>query len=169
MIAPTLPASHVSTQATASTAPASPALPVAGPPQAELDTLRGSFLDFGGKEPTAFRQQQKEWLESYLEQGLLELERGPVYGVVETATDGDGVEEDKITLRLEEDAVVFGFLNCHGSGDTFYVFREGESATEYFSVTIESGVETGGPYDIYVSEAWTWEEFKQQLPDPKDR
>lgn len=136
-------------------------------PDSDLIHLESARLQFGGADPLIrdlFRQDMARELSSYLESGFLKDEGGPVSRVVETAWHADGVELGVVNLKLQDAALVFGFLDCQGVGDTFYACANGRDGLEYFAITIESGNTSAGPYDIYVSPAWDWHTFLDHLP-----
>ncbi len=99
-------------------------------------------------------------LGEFLESGYLDGDdTGPVQRLVSAAWQSEGVEEGAVNLALHPDARVFGFLDCQGVGDCYYAYR----GQQYYTICIESGTATGGPYDIYVSPAMTWAKLREEL------
>ncbi|WP_367347352.1 hypothetical protein [Stenotrophomonas bentonitica] len=136
----------------------------------ELGRREGTFLQFCiSAKPRvcdAFRTQIAADLAGYLQQGFLSQSDtdGPVQRLVATAEDEDGVDPDAVNLALREGALVFGFYNCHGCGDCYYACMPGKEMLAFFSICIESGVATNGPYDIFVSAPMDWSTFLAELP-----
>lgn len=136
-------------------------------PEWELTAMESAFLQFGGADAfyrPLLRQEFAEALKRYLEDGYVRDDAGPIRREVETAWHAEGVEAGRINLALHSNARVFGFLDCQGVGDTWYVYAPGQGGLEYFAVTVESGMGSTATYDIFVSPAMDWEEFKRQLP-----
>ncbi|MBG8562904.1 hypothetical protein I4436_25165 [Pseudomonas qingdaonensis] len=136
----------------------------------ELGKREGTFLQFCiSAKPLVcqtFRTQIAGELAGYLTQGYLGQSdaEGPVQRLVASAEDEDGVDPDEVNLALREGALVFGFYNCHGCGDRFYACMPGKDELAFFSISIESGVATNGPYDIFVSAPMDWSTFLADLP-----
>ncbi|WP_313347706.1 hypothetical protein [Stenotrophomonas sp.] len=78
---------------------------------------------------------------------------------VPNARSAEDVALGEVNLELHADACVFGFLYREGVRDCYYVSK----GAEFFSVSIESGIATCGPYDIFVSPPMTWEELRTRL------
>jgi hypothetical protein len=136
----------------------------AGPSAEERMQLQGGPLQLGPEHAdlhAGFCSALSQQLGEYLAFGF--LEEGDGHGVVlmkvPEARSAGNVARGEVSLVLHEDARVFGFLDCQGVGDCYYVAR----GTEFFSVCIESGMATHGPYDIFVSPPMTWEALKRQL------
>ncbi|OEY99739.1 MULTISPECIES: hypothetical protein [Stenotrophomonas] len=136
----------------------------------ELGRREGTFLQFCiSAKPLVchtFRTQIAAELEGYLEQGFLRESDadGPVQRLVAEAEDEEGVDPDEVNLGLREGVLVFGFYNCHGCGDRYYACMPGKKELAFFSICIESGVATSGPYDIFVSAPMDWSTFLADLP-----
>ncbi|WNH53987.1 hypothetical protein [Stenotrophomonas oahuensis] len=134
-----------------------------GPPHEVLLSLQGGALLLADCRPGSHdltAAQLTRNLGELLEQGFLEGEdTGPVQRQVSTAWQADGVEPGLVNLALRPGVVVFGFLDCQGVGDCYFAF----CGSEYFSICIESGMTSGGPYDIFVSSAKSWLELKAEL------
>lgn len=129
----------------------------------ELLKLQGGALMFGDTAEGShdpFPAQLAATLGQFLESGYLDGDdTGPVRRLVSTARDADGVEEGAVNLALHSDARVFGFLDCQGVGDCYYAYR----GSQYYTICIESGTTTRGPYDIFVSPAMTWAQLREEL------
>ncbi len=136
---------------------------VCGPPFGELLKLQGGALLFGDTGEGShdlLPTQLATTLGGFLESGYLVGEdTGPVQRLVSTAWQAEGVQEGAVNLALHPDARVFGFLDCQGVGDCYYAYR----GSQYYTICIESGTITGGPYDIFVSPAMTWAQLRQEL------
>lgn len=150
------------TVSSSSTAGAS-APAVCGPPFSELLKLQGGALMFGDTGEGShdpLPTQLATTLAGFLDSGYLDGDdTGPVQRLVPTAWHAEGVEEGAVNLTLRSDARVFGFLDCQGAGDCYYVCR----GSQYYTICIESGMTTGGPYDIFVSPAMTWAQLREEL------
>ncbi len=136
-------------------------------PERELQGLQSADVYFGGPDPDArggYRDELLLKLEPYLAFGFLGKDSDIVTRKVESARHAAGVVPGKTNLALKKEALVFGMLDCQDVGDTYYVCRQGAKDLEYYAITIESGTVTGGPYDIYVTDAMDWIAFKDQLP-----
>ncbi len=136
----------------------------AGPSIVERMQLQGGPLQLGPEHAdlhAGFCSALSQQLGEYLAYGFLEdgQGHGVVLPKVPEARSADNVSRGEVSLVLHEDACVFGFLDCQGVGDCYYVAR----GAEFFSVCIESGMATHGPYDIFVSPPMTWEALKSQL------
>jgi hypothetical protein len=135
-----------------------------------LGKREGAFLQFCiSARPLvchAFRTQIAGDLAGYLKQGFLGQcdTDGPVQRLVATAEDEAGVDPDEVNLALREGVLVFGFYNCHGCGDRYYACMPGKEELAFFSICIDSGVATNGPYDIFVSAPMDWSTFLADLP-----
>lgn len=150
------------TVSSSSTAGASaPSVPE--PPFGELLELQGGALMFGDAGEGShdpLPAQLATALGEFLESGYLDGDdSGPVQRLVSTAWHAEGVEEGAVNLALHPDARVFGFLDCQGVGDCYYACR----GAQYYTICIESGTTTRGPYDIFVSPAMTWVQLREKL------
>lgn len=65
---------------------------------------------------------------------------------------------------LRDEVMVFGFLDNRGVGDCYFARAPTALGQAFFCICIESGMASGGPYEIFVSPAMDWEEFLRQLP-----
>ena len=130
----------------------------------------GNFLSFGCTADPAIRELiRDQWtreLEVFLEDGYLEEEDtdGPVQRRVASATHAGGVVCGQINLALQDGVRVIGFFDNQGVGDCFYLSRLNDGRQVFHVLCIESGMEVGGPYDIYVSPARDWHAFLDHLP-----
>ena len=141
--------------------------PPPGVPETELQQLATHLVQFGGADPSDRETSRKGWtdqLADYLAEGYLEHDTDAIDRRVESARHAEGVEHGAVNLTLADNTRVLGFVDCQGVGDTYYVCRQGAKDLEYYAITIESGTVTGGPYDIYVTDAMDWIAFKDQLP-----
>ncbi len=135
-----------------------------------LQAFEGGFLTFACGSDTTVRAAMCEdlggQLAAYLEQGYLaaDSEPGPIVRRVPGATHRDGVDPDATNLELSDSTLVFGFLDNQGVGDCYYLYSPQQGQPMFFSVCIESGMSTGGPYDISVSAAMDWHGFIAHLP-----
>ncbi|WP_282297102.1 hypothetical protein [Stenotrophomonas sp. PS02289] len=146
--------------------PPPPGAPQPGTPAALLDAAQedalrareGAFLSFGSAQDPLIREAiRDEWgraLAPYLEYGTLsdDAAEGPVYRHADAQ------------LLLREGMRVFGFLDNQGCGDCYYLCCRQQHALMFFTLCIESGNDTDGPYDIYVSAAQDWHTFLAHLP-----
>ncbi|WP_315385235.1 hypothetical protein [uncultured Stenotrophomonas sp.] len=136
----------------------------------ELGKREGSFLQFCiSAKPLicqTFRTQIAGELAGYLKQGFLGQSDadGPVQRLLAGAEDEEGVDPDEVNLALRDGALVFGFYNCHGCGDRYFACMPGKDELAFFSICIESGMATNGPYDISVSAPMDWSRFLADLP-----
>lgn len=135
-----------------------------------LGGREGPFLHFYGAAMPFVRDEYRSRLAhalaEYLEQGYLEGDdnEGPVQRQQASANHADGVVPGAVNLALRDGVLVFGFLDNQGVGDCYFARAQTPSGQAYFCICIESGMATGGPYDIFVSPAMDWEEFLRQLP-----
>lgn len=146
--------------------PPPPGTPQPGTPAPLLDAeqehaLRareGAFLSFGSAEDALIREAiRDDWgraLAPYLEYGTLsgDAAEGPVYPNADAQ------------LVLREGVQVFGFLDYQGCGDCYYLCCRQEREVMFFTLCIEAGNDTDGPYDIFVSAAQDWPTFLAHLP-----
>jgi len=158
--------------------PMPPRSPTADPPalgariEAELAMLEDSHLSFACVSDATLRDLMRyEWriqLERYLADGFLaEADPDcPVMRHVDSAVDADGVVPDEINLVLREGVEVFGYFNTGQVNDCYYLHVVQPGSTAFFTVSIESGNASDGPYDIHVSPAGDWGEFRARLPVP---
>ena len=150
------------TASSSSTAVAS-APAVCGPPFIELLKLQGGALVLGDTDDRRhdpLPAQLAATLGEYLASGYLDGDdTGPVQRRVSTAWHAEGIEEGAVNLALHPDVRVFGFLDCQGVGDCYYAYR----GSQYYTICIESGTTTRGPYDIFVSPAMTWAQLREEL------
>ncbi len=135
-----------------------------------LSEHRGAFLDFGcASDPLLRELARDQWtddLADYLANGYMESDdpEGAVQRLVPTATHAEGVAECEVNLVLRSDVRVLGFLDNQGVGDCYYLYRVVDGQPRFYGLCIESGTETGGPYDIFVTEARDWQLFLDNLP-----
>jgi len=130
----------------------------------------GPFLHFCSASMPFVRDEYRSGLArglaEYLEQGFIEGDdsEGPVQRQQPSADHADGVVPGEVSLVLRDDVLVFGFLDNQGVGDCYYARAPTASGPAFFCISIESGVASGGPYEIFVSAAMDWAEFLRQLP-----
>lgn len=135
-----------------------------------LRQRENGFLSFACTSNAAHRELIRHgWrqeLQEYLELGFMADEdtAGPVRRQVDSARDAAGVVPGEVNLALDVDVEVFGFLNRQQLGDCYFLHHRQPEGSMFFTVCIESGVEAGGPYDIYVSPAQDWATFLRDLP-----
>jgi hypothetical protein len=130
----------------------------------------GPFLHFcSALTPFAreeFRSRLARELATYLEQGFIEGDdsEGPVQRQQASADQAEGVVPGVVNLVLRDEVMVFGFLDNQGVGDCYFARAPTALGQAFFCICIESGMASGGPYEIFVSPAMDWEEFLRQLP-----
>jgi len=127
------------------------------------------FLLFGSQ-ATAFardlyRSRIADDLQRYLEQGILQDSDadGPVQRNAEAGDDDVG-DCSGANLTLRDGVSIFGRYNNHGNGDCYYACMQDADAPVFFSICIESGMDSGEAYDISVSPPMDWPEFLAHLP-----
>lgn len=135
-----------------------------------LATREHDFLLFGSQAtPFArdlFRSGIADDLLGYLEQGFLQGDdsSGPVQRKMAAGDDDDGDDSCNTPLTLREGVLIFGRYNNHGDGDCYYACVPGVEAPAFFSICIESGMDSGEAYEFSVSEPMDWPEFLARLP-----
>lgn len=134
---------------------------------AKLENSRLSFgCDSSALRRDALREEWRKTLAEYLSNGFLPAAdpEGPVLRQVESASKAAGVVLDAVNLVLREGVGVFGFYNNDQVTDCYYLYTVRQGAFAFFSVCIESGQASGGPYEISVSPAEDWAGFRDALP-----
>jgi len=127
------------------------------------------FLLFGSQAtPFArdlFRSGIADDLREYLEHGFLHDgdADGPVQKVA-AGDDEDGLDACGGKLTLRDGVLIFGRYNNHGNGDCYYACVPGVEVPAFFSICIESGMDSGEAYEFSVSEPMDWPEFLAHLP-----
>lgn len=127
------------------------------------------FLLFGSQAtPFArdlFRSGIADDLREYLEHGFLHDgdADGPVQKVA-AGDDEDGLDACGGKLTLRDGVLIFGRYNNHGDGDCYYACVPGVEVPAFFSICIESGMDSGEAYEFSVSEPMDWPEFLAHLP-----
>lgn len=127
------------------------------------------FLLFGSQAtPFArdlFRSGIADDLREYLEHGFLhDVDAdGPVQKVA-AGDDEDGLDACGGKLTLRDGVLIFGRYNNHGNGDCYYACVPGVEVPAFFSICIESGMDSGEAYEFSVSEPMDWPEFLAHLP-----
>jgi len=128
------------------------------------------FLLFGSQAtPFArelFRSGIADDLLAYLAQGFLQDgdAGGPVQQKVAAGYDDDGLDACGGNLTLRDGVLIFGRYNNHGNGDCYYARVPGVAAPAFFSICIESGMDSGEGYEISVSPPMDWSQFLAHLP-----
>lgn len=136
----------------------------------ELGAREGPFLHFYGAAMPFVRDEYRSRLAlalaEYLAQGFLDGDdsEGPVQRQQASADHADGVVQGAVNLVLRDGALVFGLLDNQGVGDCYFARAPTALGQAFFCICIESGMASGGPYEIFVSPAMDWEEFLRQLP-----
>lgn len=114
----------------------------------------------------AMREEWRNTLAEYLSNGFLPTaeQEGPVLRPVESASTAAGVVPDEMNLVLREGVGVFGFLDNGQTTDCYYLYTVRQGGVAFFTVCIESGQTSDGPYEISVSPARDWAGFRASLP-----
>ncbi|MET4572097.1 hypothetical protein ABIA68_000924 [Stenotrophomonas rhizophila] len=135
-----------------------------------LGTREHDFLLFGSQATAfardLFRSGIADDLRAYLEQGFLHDAdaSGPVQRKVAPGDGDDGLDACGGNLTLRDGVLIFGRYNNHGNGDCYYACVPGRGAPAFFSICIESGVDSGEAYEISVSPSMDWPQFLAHLP-----